>query len=101
MRMVVSRELPCSSKEITSLFVGYPESDLTSVSPQSVVISPSAVSEARSGKRDTRSTHGRRASPIRGCLLRESAIAPQGMTDQGLECRAAVLSGDQAEAVKS
>jgi hypothetical protein len=46
----VSRELPCSNKEITSLFVGYPESDLTSISPQSVMISPSAVSEARSGK---------------------------------------------------
>jgi hypothetical protein len=28
MRKVVSRELPCSSKEITSLFVGYPESDM-------------------------------------------------------------------------
>jgi len=25
---MVSRELPCSSKEITSLFVGYPESDM-------------------------------------------------------------------------
>jgi hypothetical protein len=34
MRRVVSRELPCSSKEITSLFVGYPESDLTSVSEE-------------------------------------------------------------------
>ena len=30
----MSRELPCSSKEITPLFVGYPESDLTSVSPR-------------------------------------------------------------------
>jgi hypothetical protein len=46
-------------------------------------------------------THIRRSSPIRGCPLRESAVAPQGMTDQGLECRAAVLSGDQAETVKS
>ncbi len=35
----MSRELPCSSKEITSLFVRYPESDLTSVSAQSVMIS--------------------------------------------------------------
>ena len=39
MRRVVSRELLCSSKESTSLFVGYPESDLTSVSAQSVMIS--------------------------------------------------------------
>ena len=27
---------------------------------------------------------GRRSSPIRGRLLRESAVAPQGMTDQGV-----------------
>src|SRR6476659_2655805 len=46
-------------------------------------------------------THVRRRSPIRGRLLRESAVAPQGMTAQGLECRAAVLSWNHAEAVKS
>jgi hypothetical protein len=43
----VSRELPCSSKEITSLFVGYTESDLTSVSPQSVMISRLVGSDIR------------------------------------------------------
>ena len=46
----MSCELPCSSKEITSLFVGYPESDLTSVSAQSVMISLRVESEARGGK---------------------------------------------------
>jgi hypothetical protein len=45
-------------------------------------------------------THVRRSSPIRGCLFRESAVAPRGMTDQGLEYRTAVLSGNHAKTLK-
>jgi hypothetical protein len=55
-----------------------------------------------SGQAETHhQTRGKRRSPIRGCLLRESAVAPQRITDQGLEYRTAVLSGKQAETVKS